>query len=60
MIKCPECQKEVSDTAANCPNCGCPLLNETEAYGSLDDCIEVFNQIKNKKFKKPNKSINSG
>lgn len=25
MIKCPECGKEISDKAAACPNCGCPL-----------------------------------
>lgn len=22
LIKCPECQKEISDSAASCPNCG--------------------------------------
>lgn len=25
MINCPECGKEVSDKAANCPGCGCPI-----------------------------------
>ena len=25
IIKCPECQNEVSDTTANCPNCGYSL-----------------------------------
>lgn len=25
MIQCPECGREVSDQAAACPNCGCPL-----------------------------------
>lgn len=25
IIKCPECGKEVSDKAASCPNCGCPI-----------------------------------
>lgn len=25
MIKCPECGKELSDKAASCPNCGCPM-----------------------------------
>lgn len=29
MIKCPECGKEISDSATNCPNCGCPVqINE--------------------------------
>ena len=25
LIKCPECGKDVSDKAASCINCGCPL-----------------------------------
>lgn len=25
MINCPECGKEISDKAASCPNCGCPI-----------------------------------
>ena len=25
LIKCPECGREISDKAAACPNCGCPL-----------------------------------
>jgi hypothetical protein len=25
LIKCPECGKEISDKAAACPNCGCPI-----------------------------------
>lgn len=25
LIKCPECGKEVSDSAVMCPNCGCPI-----------------------------------
>jgi len=25
MIECPECQKRVSDKAATCPDCGCPV-----------------------------------
>ena len=25
LIKCPECHKEVSDKASNCPHCGFPL-----------------------------------
>ena len=30
MIKCPECGKEVSDKAKNCPNCGTPI--DTKVY----------------------------
>ncbi len=25
LIKCPECEKDVSDKAQSCINCGCPL-----------------------------------
>ena len=33
-MKCPECKKEVADTAAACPNCGFPInsANETALY----------------------------
>ena len=27
LIKCPECEKDVSDKAVCCPNCGCPVKN---------------------------------
>ena len=27
LIKCPECGKQISDRAASCPNCGCPIGN---------------------------------
>ena len=30
LIKCPECGKEVSDTAPSCPNCGY-AFNKQEA-----------------------------
>lgn len=29
LISCPECEKEVSDKAKSCPNCGFPFK---EAY----------------------------
>lgn len=28
LIKCPECNKEISDTAKKCPNCGYNLLTK--------------------------------
>lgn len=27
LIKCTECGKEISDKAATCPNCGCPMVS---------------------------------
>lgn len=34
LIKCPECEKEVSDKAGKCPYCGYPL-NEKEEYATI-------------------------
>jgi len=28
IIKCPECNKDISDKASACPNCGCPVFEE--------------------------------
>lgn len=25
LINCPDCKKEISAKAPNCPNCGCPI-----------------------------------
>ena len=25
MIECPECKKQISDTAKSCPDCGCDV-----------------------------------
>lgn len=30
LIKCPECNKEISDKAKSCPNCGCPININTK------------------------------
>ena len=27
LMNCPECKIEVSDKAASCPKCGCPIAN---------------------------------
>ena len=42
MIKCPECGKELSDRAASCPNCGCPI---EDIRAKLDE-IETEKQLK--------------
>ena len=31
MIKCKECGKDISDAAAACPQCGCPVVKAPEA-----------------------------
>lgn len=38
LIKCPECGKEVSDSAKTCPNCGYPIA---EDYGKGEVKINI-------------------
>lgn len=33
LIKCPECGKDVSSEAANCPYCGYPIKNDVDEKG---------------------------
>jgi TM2 domain-containing membrane protein YozV len=28
LINCPECNKEISNRASSCPNCGCPIVKQ--------------------------------
>lgn len=42
LTKCPECEKEISDKATICPNCGCPITKKEEQG-------EVDNEIRTKK-----------
>lgn len=37
MIKCTECGKELSDKAAVCPNCGCPIEQILSATAELEE-----------------------
>jgi len=36
LIKCSECQKEISDKATACPHCGCPTGQPTNTLVQLD------------------------
>ena len=31
LIQCPECKKEISDSAPSCPNCGVPISQGSES-----------------------------
>lgn len=48
LINCPECGKEISDRASNCPNCGCPIyvapIEDEEEY---EDEAEGKNDTRN-------------
>lgn len=58
LVKCPECEKEVSSEAVSCPNCGYPLkganagpsqnqrLNETNT--TIGDAVEIGKPKKKK------------
>lgn len=49
LIKCPECEKEISDQATNCPNCGYPIKKEEKSeYDDLYASANVFGKNKNK------------
>lgn len=53
LIKCPECGREISDEAASCPGCGCPVKssysdNDTilcKIDGVIDTIILYKNRI---------------
>ena len=37
LIPCPECKRKVSDRAANCPHCGCPLSDSPKQVRTSED-----------------------
>ena len=39
LINCSECGKEISDRAAACPNCGCPVNSNKEIFGASQESI---------------------
>ena len=46
LIKCPECEKEVSDKASACPHCGCPLTSDDQ----LKEMTSENQQVKECKY----------
>lgn len=38
LIRCPECNTEVSNKAENCPNCAFPI-NKKKEEGSKEGCF---------------------
>lgn len=49
MIKCIECGKRISDKAEKCPNCGCPIKNNT-----IIQCPKCQNELNYMVAKCPN------
>ncbi len=55
LIKCSECEKEVSDQAASCPHCGNPINdNELKVQLSTDPGkpLKIEPELTSKKWKK--------
>jgi len=53
LIHCPECNKEISDKATACPNCGYPICNgfvEKKQYPYLPDNLDIGNLAAGTKF----------
>lgn len=48
LIKCPECGKEVSNSAKCCPNCGCPIKSHIRTSNSSEH-INLSNNEENAK-----------
>lgn len=46
IIKCPECGKEISDKAKQCPSCGYPIEATTiEATSKIWKCLQLLGGI---------------
>jgi len=45
LINCPECNREVSDRATTCPQCGYPLQDFVDS--NIDDSNQVINEEEN-------------
>lgn len=54
LIRCSECQKEISDKAPSCPNCGNPISLHNaaiQAGTSADKPIHIEPELTNKSWK---------
>ena len=47
LIRCPECNKEVSSLAKACPNCGYPIQDKIETIIQEPQTPEVVNETIN-------------
>ena len=61
LIKCPECQLQVSDKAITCPHCGYPLdtkvikqqQRKTNKRKRLPNGFGTISELKNQNLRKP-------
>jgi DNA-directed RNA polymerase subunit RPC12/RpoP len=47
LFKCPECGKEISDTAMSCPNCGAPIAKLAKKKAIKTAEKQMAHNIKN-------------
>jgi len=50
LMRCPECEKEISDAAISCPGCGYPLKlsNEEEKSDSTEESLDSAGDLEEK------------
>jgi uncharacterized membrane protein YvbJ len=46
LIKCPECQKEISSRALSCPHCGIPLIDAKKDIEEITTIQETSKSLK--------------
>ena len=45
LIKCPECNMDVSDKAGSCPKCGCPIsTNVSDISQEVSEKVQTIEQ----------------
>lgn len=42
LIKCPECENEISDKAEACPKCGCPISKASDSISETSSSSYVY------------------
>ena len=52
LIKCPECEREISDKAEACPHCGCPTAKNVKQKQ-----LSIADKFKEIAFKAKEKTI---
>lgn len=52
LIECPECGKEISDKASNCPNCGCPINTTEDNISEQPQLTHISPKVQNVDIKK--------
>ena len=65
LIKCPECQLQVSDKAITCPHCGYPLdtkvikqqQRKTNKRKRLPNGFGTISELKNQNLRKPFRAL---